>query len=170
MLDDGTLKCWGYAAGGAIGLGDINNRGDEPNEMGDNLPAVNLGTGRRAKAVSAGYAHTCALLDDDTLKCWGPNMGELGLGNHDRVREQRHPADVSSVPTVRTWGAEPERQDRTSAGINTPAPSAGRRHAPGSAGDREGPFYGQLRVWRQTCPAAKREPMEMGDFLPAGAS
>ena len=31
-------------------------------EMGTNLPAVDLGAGRTALAVSAGYLHTCALL------------------------------------------------------------------------------------------------------------
>ena len=30
-------------------------------------------TGRTAKAVSCGNSHTCAILDDDTLKCWGLN-------------------------------------------------------------------------------------------------
>ena len=32
---------------------------------------VNLGSGRTAKMVSAASSHTCAILDDDTLKCWG---------------------------------------------------------------------------------------------------
>ena len=33
--------------------------------------AVNLGSGRTAKSVSLQYEHTCAILDDDTVKCWG---------------------------------------------------------------------------------------------------
>ena len=48
--------------------------------MGDNLPAVNLGTGRMAKAISAGGSHTCAVLDDGFVKCWGRNEGRLGIG------------------------------------------------------------------------------------------
>jgi hypothetical protein len=39
--------------------------------MGDALPAVDLGTGRTATAIAAGRYHTCALLDDGTVKCWG---------------------------------------------------------------------------------------------------
>ena len=82
ILNDGSLKCWGSNASGQLGLGDTNNRGDQPNEMGDNLPAVDLGTGKVAIAVSAGQLHTCAVLNDGTVKCWGSNKyGNLGLGD-----------------------------------------------------------------------------------------
>ena len=38
--------------------------------MGDNLPVVNLGTGKTAKQVVVGNHHTCTVLNDDTVKCW----------------------------------------------------------------------------------------------------
>jgi len=82
LLNDASIKCWGSNYQGQLGLGDKNDRGDVPGQMGDNLPAVDLGTGRTALAVSAGYAYTCALLDDGTVKCWGSNeSGALGLGD-----------------------------------------------------------------------------------------
>lgn len=71
ILTDDSVKCWGGNYNGQLGLGDTNSRGDESNEMGDNLPAVNLGTGRTAKAIATGGYHTCALLDNDSVKCWG---------------------------------------------------------------------------------------------------
>jgi alpha-tubulin suppressor-like RCC1 family protein/outer membrane protein OmpA-like peptidoglycan-associated protein len=84
LLDDATVKCWGHNAGGQLGLGDEDSRGDDPGEMGAELPAVDLGPGRTATAVAAGGAHTCAVLDDATVKCWGENVtGQLGLGDHD---------------------------------------------------------------------------------------
>ena len=81
LLDNATVKCWGLNLNGQLGLGDTANRGDGPNEMGDNLPTVNLGTGRTATAISAGGVHTCARLDNASVKCWGYNDGQLGLGD-----------------------------------------------------------------------------------------
>jgi alpha-tubulin suppressor-like RCC1 family protein len=82
ILDNDSLKCWGQGTEGAIGLGDTVARGDGANEMGDALPIVNVGAGRLVKGVTAGGAFTCALLDNDALKCWGRNtQGQLGLGD-----------------------------------------------------------------------------------------
>jgi cysteine-rich repeat protein len=82
LLDDSTLKCWGDNAYGQLGLGNTTTRGDGANEMGDNLPTVSLGTGRTALSISAGERHTCALLDNNTVKCWGYNStGQLGQDN-----------------------------------------------------------------------------------------
>ncbi len=82
LLDNGTVKCWGAGADGRLGLGDALDRGDAPGEMGDALPAVDLGTGRTATGISAGNGHTCALLDNGATKCWGDNTtGQLGLGD-----------------------------------------------------------------------------------------
>jgi alpha-tubulin suppressor-like RCC1 family protein len=82
LLDDGTVKCWGSNVAGGLGLGDTMNRGDQPDQMGDNLPPVDLGTGRTAQAIAAG-TNACALLDDGAVKCWGDNYyGALGLGDN----------------------------------------------------------------------------------------
>jgi alpha-tubulin suppressor-like RCC1 family protein len=82
LLDNKSVKCWGSNYNGQLGLGDTNSRGDAPGEMGDNLPAVDLGTGRTATAIFCTYSHTCALLDNKSVKCWGDNYnGRLGLGD-----------------------------------------------------------------------------------------
>jgi len=82
LLENATLKCWGYAGFGAIGSADANSRGDSPGEMGDGLATVSLGTGRTVQSVVAGGNHTCAILDDGSVKCWGYNaQGQLGLGD-----------------------------------------------------------------------------------------
>lgn len=107
LLEGGSVKCWGrndvvldLDKGGQLGLGDTDDRGDQPNEMGDNLPAVELGTGRTAVAIAAGAYHTCALLDDGSVKCWGSNITcQLGVGdNNDWGAEPNQMGD--NLPTV----------------------------------------------------------------------
>jgi alpha-tubulin suppressor-like RCC1 family protein len=84
LLDDGSVKCWGSNSEAQLGLGDFKNRGDEVNQMGDDLPAIDLGTGKRAVYLSADSGVSfCAILADGSLKCWGNNgWGQLGLGDY----------------------------------------------------------------------------------------
>ena len=60
-----------YDGNGALGLGDSEDRGDSYDEMGDNLPAVSLGTNLNATAIACGGEHSCALLSNAQIKCWG---------------------------------------------------------------------------------------------------
>ncbi len=82
LLGNNGVKCWGNNAYGQLGQGDTANRGAVLNDMGDALLTISLGTGRTAKRIAAGVAHTCAVLDNQQLKCWGFNQwGQLGLGD-----------------------------------------------------------------------------------------
>eukprot|EP00752_Nemacystus_decipiens_P012783 g11321.t1 len=82
IVDDDKLKCWGYNQWGELGLEDKDDRGDEPNEMGDNLPFVDLGDDAKVVALACGDWHTCALLDEGQVKCFGKNYaGQLGYGD-----------------------------------------------------------------------------------------
>jgi len=82
ILDNDKVKCWGYGGNGGLGQGNGQSIGGAGGQMGDNLPFVDLGNGRTAKAVGAGHEIGCAVLDNDKLKCWGQNQfGNLGLGD-----------------------------------------------------------------------------------------
>ena len=97
LLTDGTVKCWGANERGQLGLdsgivynqGKVDHLGDNKGEMGNALPIVNFGSGVKATAVTAGYLHTCALLDNHKVKCWGSGAGGLlGQGNEDNLGDE----------------------------------------------------------------------------------
>jgi hypothetical protein len=82
VLTSGALKCWGYNYNGQLGLGDTITRGNVPGYMGSSLPVVALGVGRTVRTVALGGDNTCAVLDNERVKCWGANsLGRLGLGD-----------------------------------------------------------------------------------------
>lgn len=77
ILDDQTVRGWGYNAKGQLGVGTVESVGDEQNEMGDNLAVTELGTvdeddsSLELVEIHAGGWHTCAIFEGDLLKCWG---------------------------------------------------------------------------------------------------
>jgi alpha-tubulin suppressor-like RCC1 family protein len=76
------VKCWGDNRWGQLGLGlaVTEHKGDAPNEMGDALTEVDLGTGRFSTYLMANGGHNCAVLDDKSTRCWGLNgWGQIGL-------------------------------------------------------------------------------------------
>ena len=80
---DGSILCWGDDSSGQIGDGD---------EFGDGIgdddvisPVLVDGFGPlqiRASSVSCGRSHSCALLSDGRVMCWGADgAGQLGDGD-----------------------------------------------------------------------------------------
>ena len=79
VLDNASVKCWGYNNYGQLGIDNTTTMGDNSGEMA-HLTGINLGTGRTATAIAVGQEHTCALLDNASVKCWGlNNKGQLGI-------------------------------------------------------------------------------------------
>lgn len=64
----GGVKCWGLNDDGQLGYEDTVSRGDDADTLGAALDYVDLGTDRTAVSITAGDAHTCAILDDGGLK------------------------------------------------------------------------------------------------------
>ena len=94
LLTDGSIRCWGSAAFGQLGLASTEDIGDD--ELPSSAPIVDLGS--KATQLAAGEAHTCALLEDGELRCWGRgDSGRLGLGDTQSIGDDESP---TSVPLV----------------------------------------------------------------------
>lgn len=68
LIQGGTVKCWGEAFDGQLGTGTQISFSNVP------LNVANL---TDATAIAAGQFHTCALLADTTVTCWG----DIAAGN-----------------------------------------------------------------------------------------
>ena len=81
LLENHATKCWGSNNYGTLGVGDTRNRGMARDEMGDNLPFVDLGRFARVESILRSGYHTCARLSNDEIKCWGWGYyGQTGTG------------------------------------------------------------------------------------------
>ena len=73
-------KCFGENTFGQTGNNyEFDNIGSSLNDMGDELPFLDLGDGNLIEKISSGTSHNCALLSNGQIKCWGNNgFGQLG--------------------------------------------------------------------------------------------
>ncbi|HSS01216.1 MAG TPA: hypothetical protein VLM79_29360 [Kofleriaceae bacterium] len=149
LLEDQTARCWGVNGRGQVGAGTKADR-ELPRAVG---PA-GAPLGGIAKLVAGGQ-HTCALLDDRTVRCWGAGgvgqlgngetvdspvpvqvVGLMGVGNLSGVVEvavgDRHTCAILAAPTVEEqtiacWGynIDGELGDGTTSNKPEPVPVVG---------------------------------------------
>lgn len=93
LMTDTTVMCWGFDGYGNVGDGESNQvtgrtvdeaRETDSSATGEN-PKTVLTTGTtpltNVRSIAAGTDHTCAVLYDGTVRCWGLNsVGQLGVG------------------------------------------------------------------------------------------
>lgn len=73
---DGMAFCWGYNYHGQLGDGTTTSSSTMVK-----VAQVGALAGKKVVATATGGAHTCALLDDDSVACWGSSYeGQLGDG------------------------------------------------------------------------------------------
>jgi alpha-tubulin suppressor-like RCC1 family protein len=91
VITGGHVKCWGDNADGALGTGDT---------VSHSIPTDVVGLSARARLVAVGRSHSCAVLSNGTLQCWGDNSaGQLGDGTV-LTRFVPTTADISEVVDV----------------------------------------------------------------------
>jgi len=141
ILDDGTVSCWGYNSAGGLGDGTYTDR-YAPTQT------LSLGTGRTAVAISSGTVHTCAILDDGTVSCWGGNgNGQLGDGtggDHTDTYNRYTPTQTSSLGTGRTAVAISSGYVHTCAVLDNGSVSCWGQNSAGQLGDGTGVYGTQL--------------------------
>jgi len=126
ILDDGSVSCWGYNSGGQLGDGTTTNR-NTPTQTSS------LGTDRTAVAITAGYRHTCAILDDGYVSCWGYNSaGQLGDGT---TMMRNTSTQTSSLGADRTAVAITAYSHHTCAILDDGSVSCWGRNNQGQLGD-----------------------------------
>ncbi|HET9954934.1 MAG TPA: hypothetical protein VFQ61_10545 [Polyangiaceae bacterium] len=75
LLNSGAVRCWGEGEFGQLGNGQLYTTSSTP------VPVTGVSD---AVQLAAGYQHTCALLKNTTVTCWGWNgTGQIvgGSGN-----------------------------------------------------------------------------------------
>ena len=74
ILSDKSVKCWGYGSGTGGGTENNSNvlSGTEGNPLNNE---------EKATHIAAGSYHTCVIMADKSVKCWGANdYGQTGGG------------------------------------------------------------------------------------------
>lgn len=102
LIDDGTVQCWGDNRTGQLGfytrLGQVSSLTERHFGQVTELDSPVL-------ALAAGGLHTCALLNDGRVKCWGNNThDQLGRGADSRysgVGINHTPEPVVNLTDVR---------------------------------------------------------------------
>jgi alpha-tubulin suppressor-like RCC1 family protein len=93
-LEDGTVRCWGRNEDGQLGYPNLDSIGDD--ELPDAAGPVNVGG--FVVQLAGGLGHTCALLDNGSVRCWGRGgSGRLGYGNENAIGDDETPAEAGDV-------------------------------------------------------------------------
>ena len=102
------MKCWGSGEDGKTGHENTASYGDDAKEMGQYLMFTDVGAGLTFTDVGAGQRHTCALINDGSVRCWGSNhllgsySGEDGSG----ARGDGYMEMGSAIPAIARFGPD----------------------------------------------------------------
>jgi alpha-tubulin suppressor-like RCC1 family protein len=92
---DQRVSCWGRGGFGQLGGGD-------PAPSREPLPPSAPIPSLAAVQVAVGYGHSCALLLDQSVSCWGANSdGQLGIGTGGIETSKARPTAVPRLANVK---------------------------------------------------------------------
>jgi hypothetical protein len=154
LLPGGTVKCWGHNDRGQLGDGTTVNR-STPVQVSGIANAVGVAAG-----WFGGFEHSCALLADGTVKCWGSNLyRQLGNGT---TTDRFTPVSVTGISnaiaisaggnetcvllsdrTVKCWGSSRTTPISIPGIVSATAIVVGNGHACAILADRSVKCWGQ---------------------------
>jgi alpha-tubulin suppressor-like RCC1 family protein len=80
LRDDGTVHCWGQGWRGVLGDG-MQASHSAPVQVKwtfEQRASVGLPAGVHVDSIAVSYSHTCAVLSDHSVRCWGDNsLGQV---------------------------------------------------------------------------------------------
>jgi alpha-tubulin suppressor-like RCC1 family protein len=94
LLSTGKVRCWGDNLSGGLGYPGVTSVGD------DETPAAagDVDVGGKVTQLVVGMLHTCALLENGKVRCWGsPADGRLGYANANAIGDDETPAAAGDV-------------------------------------------------------------------------
>ncbi|MES1186955.1 MAG: hypothetical protein ABUL60_24285 [Myxococcales bacterium] len=92
LLAGGTVRCWGDNEAGQLGYG--HKRAVDVSTI-----AEDIRVGAPVVQIAMGRAHTCALLEQGRVRCWGlAGNGALGYGNGIAIGDDEAPESAGDVP------------------------------------------------------------------------
>ena len=108
ILSDKSVKCWGRSSDGQTGGGTSSSFSFRTisGTLGNPL------SGQTATHIAAGSSHTCAILSDKSVKCWGRSSdGQTGGGTPLSQREEathiaaglKHTCAILTDKSVKCW-------------------------------------------------------------------
>lgn len=98
-LSTGKVSCWGWNAFGQLGYGntiDLLSPGE----------GIDFGAeaGILAAQIAIGNTHTCVLLSNKKVRCWGyNNAGQLGYGNHSTLLSPGGDIDLGPISVFKPF-------------------------------------------------------------------
>jgi len=92
LLAGGTVRCWGDNEAGQLGYG-------HKRAVDGSSVAEDIRVGAPVVQIAMGRAHTCALLEQGRVRCWGlAGNGALGYGNGIAIGDDEAPETAGDVP------------------------------------------------------------------------
>jgi alpha-tubulin suppressor-like RCC1 family protein len=103
VLSDGTARCWGRNNHGQLGDGTTTDSWTPVQVSGlSNATAIAAG----GRATLSDIPHTCAVLANGTVRCWGENsLGQLGNGTTTSSTTPVQVSGVGDAVAIATGGA-----------------------------------------------------------------